>query len=62
MASGPPHAGPGRPPVKDHGRWDIDVTRMVSVEGGVPFTGFTGFTGFTEERWEEFGFESRVYV
>lgn len=56
MASGPPHAGPGRPPVKDHGRWDIDVTRMVSVEGGVPFT------GFTEERWEEFGFESRVYV
>ncbi|WP_159061218.1 hypothetical protein [Streptomyces europaeiscabiei] len=59
MASGPPHAGPGRPPVKDHGRWDIDVTRMVSVEGGVPFT---GFTGFTEERWEEFGFESRVYV
>ncbi len=62
MASGPPHAGPGRPPVKDHGRWDIDVTRMVSVDGGVPFTGFTGFTGFTEERWEEFGFESRVYV
>ncbi len=62
MASGPPHAGPGRPPLKDHGRWDIDVTRMVSVDGGVPFTGFTGFTGFTEERWEEFGFESRVYV
>ncbi|MFM9453691.1 hypothetical protein [Streptomyces europaeiscabiei] len=51
--------------MKDHGRWDIDVTRMVSVDGGVPFTdftGFTGFTGFTEERWEEFGFESRVYV
>ncbi|MDX3832937.1 hypothetical protein [Streptomyces europaeiscabiei] len=44
------------------------MTRMVSVDGGVPFTGFTDFTdftdftGFTEERWEEFGFESRVYV
>lgn len=39
--------------VGDDGRWDIDVTCLVSVDGGVPFT---------EERWEELGFESGVYV
>ncbi|GAQ59672.1 hypothetical protein [Streptomyces scabiei] len=39
--------------VGDDGRWDIDVTCLVSVDGGAPFT---------EERWEELGFESGVYV